>query len=314
MADEVGDEREAHTTGRLMTVAVFGWLLFLATLMLLRGGDLTPDMLLILAGMLTIAVLADRPFFREVLPFPLVALSWEAMRGLSTDVLHRASVTDVVTWERWLFGGTAPSVTLQKLFHTPGTVSVLDILMTSVYLGHFVIPVAVGYLMWRHSRKIFYRYSAAIVLVAIAGYATQLMAPVPPPRLAGLYGTPLAVTDIAKQTLEAFKAVPFAAWGYGNLSGNEVAAMPSLHAAFPLMAALFLFQVRRWQGWAMLVYTAVVWFAIVYLAQHFFVDALAGAIYTFVIYAFVSSAAYDRLADWLSAAWHFAPSPGGPQT
>jgi PAP2 superfamily len=311
VADEARVSREAHTAGRLMTAAIFAWLIFIVLLMVLLGGDFGPDFLLVLSGLLAMAMLADRPFFREVLPFPIVALAWEAMRGLASDVADRANVADVVAWEHALFGGTTPSVTLQRAFHTPGTVSLLDILMTTVYLGHFVVPVAVGYLMWRHSRTVFYRYSAAIVLVALAGYATQLIFPAAPPRLSGLYGTPLAVTDIARQTLEAFRAMPIAAWGYGNLSGNEVAAMPSLHAAFPLMAALFLFQVRRWHGWAMLAYTGVVWFAIVYLGQHFLVDAIAGSLYTVLVYIFVTSPAYERVASWLTAPWRPIPSPEG---
>ena len=59
---------------------------------------------------------------------------------------------------------------------------------------------------------------------------------------------------------------------------NPVAAMPSLHTAFPLLCAFLLFKYFRWKSWPFLVYTTAVLFTIVYTGDHYFIDIIAGAI------------------------------------
>eukprot|EP01041_Mallomonas_annulata_P025980 gene25980-47157_t len=68
------------------------------------------------------------------------------------------------------------------------------------------------------------------------------------------------------------------AWETGRDWANPVAAMPSLHAAFSLMGVAFWLPRirRRWVRAAMLVYPLVMGVALVYLAEHWVVDVLAG--------------------------------------
>jgi membrane-associated phospholipid phosphatase len=63
---------------------------------------------------------------------------------------------------------------------------------------------------------------------------------------------------------------------YDALGGNPWAAMPSLHFATTLMAALLLAEtgpVEGVLGWA---YAGALGFALVYLGEHYLVDLLAG--------------------------------------
>ena len=71
-------------------------------------------------------------------------------------------------------------------------------------------------------------------------------------------------------------------WGplYSVLGGNPLAAMPSLHFATSLMAALLLAEVGPVAGMLGLGYTATLGFALVYLGEHYVVDLLAGAVLT----------------------------------
>lgn len=295
---------EAHALGRLIALSVVGWLAYVGILMVLRGGSITLPLVGVVVALVAVALLADRPVLRELLPFAVIALTWEAMRGLSADLVSRVHAVDIVALERslfgWLAGGRTPSEALQGLFHTVGQVNALDILTTIVYLGHFVAPVVFGILIWRRSRSVYYRYAMAMVLIALAGYGTALIFPVAPPRLATLFGAPIDVQDITAHVLDAFRMVPFAAWGYGNLSGNELAAFPSLHAAFPLVGAFFLAQVDRRSAWVALAWSALVWFSIVYLAQHYLVDAIAGLAYVVVTCAATSHPAFDALTQRLA--------------
>jgi membrane-associated phospholipid phosphatase len=71
-------------------------------------------------------------------------------------------------------------------------------------------------------------------------------------------------------------------WGplYSVLGGNPLAAMPSLHFATSLMAALLLAEAGPLAGALGASYAAVLGFALVYLGEHYAVDLLAGAALT----------------------------------
>src|SRR5436190_21554087 len=74
-------------------------------------------------------------------------------------------------------------------------------------------------------------------------------------------------------------------WGslYSVFGGNPLAAMPSLHFATSVMAALLLAEVGPLAGALVFAYTAVLGFALVYLGEHYVVDLLAGAALTGVV-------------------------------
>jgi hypothetical protein len=71
-------------------------------------------------------------------------------------------------------------------------------------------------------------------------------------------------------------------WGplYSVLGGNPLAAMPSLHFATSLMAALLLAEVGAVAGALGFTYAITLGFALVYLGEHYAVDLLAGAALT----------------------------------
>ena len=71
-------------------------------------------------------------------------------------------------------------------------------------------------------------------------------------------------------------------WGplYSVFGGNPLAAMPSLHFATSMMAALLLAEVGPVAGALGFSYAAALGFALVYLGEHYVVDVLAGAALT----------------------------------
>jgi membrane-associated phospholipid phosphatase len=75
--------------------------------------------------------------------------------------------------------------------------------------------------------------------------------------------------------------------------------MPSLHAGFSLLIALYLGNIvgRRWVRVALLLYPLAMGFALVYSGEHYFLDVLMGWIYAVVVVVAVNRAA-DRLETW----------------
>jgi len=82
-------------------------------------------------------------------------------------------------------------------------------------------------------------------------------------------------------------------WGplFSALGGNPLAAMPSLHVATSLMAALLLSEVGPLEGGIAWSYAAALSFALVYLGEHYVVDLLGGAALTAGVYRYGPRAA-----------------------
>jgi hypothetical protein len=77
---------------------------------------------------------------------------------------------------------------------------------------------------------------------------------------------------------------------------NRMAAMPSLHEAFPVLSALYLRKTfGRW-GLLMLGHAAIVWFAVVYMAEHWISDEAASVALTVLACALVEGVAAWRHA------------------
>ncbi len=84
----------------------------------------------------------------------------------------------------------------------------------------------------------------------------------------------------------------------GSKFNNDVAAVPSLHAACPMLICLFFFpRVRKtWLKVLLVAYVPAMALALVYTGEHFVFDIILGWIYAVVVY-FGGSWVADRLAE-----------------
>jgi membrane-associated phospholipid phosphatase len=122
-----------------------------------------------------------------------------------------------------------------------------------------------------------------VIGLSTAGFVTYVLYPAIPPWLASDTGKISHVEKIKDQMFAhtGTKAIPSAIeknWV------DKVAAVPSLHSAFPLMMAL-LFWHRGWR-WRVpfLLYALAMAFTLVYTAEHFVVDILLGWAYAIGVY------------------------------
>ncbi|MDQ6900786.1 MAG: phosphatase PAP2 family protein, partial [Candidatus Dormibacteraeota bacterium] len=69
---------------------------------------------------------------------------------------------------------------------------------------------------------------------------------------------------------------------YSHLNPNRYAAFPSLHAAYPTLAAVMAWSRYRALSLALFGWAGCVWFAIVYLGEHYVVDVLFGLVFVAV--------------------------------
>lgn len=261
--------KHVRRPGPLVAVSL-AYLVLATALMIWRGISVSPDYLLVV--LVPLAALAGRlsRFLRDWIPFVLIFLAWEAMRGVAPKLGFAPHVEDLASTERWLFGGRLPTEVLQHL--TPGPlVHSLAVLGTIVYFCHFAFPVGVGMVMWLIDRVQFLRYSICLLGMSLAAFVVYLLAPTAPPWYAQNQGVVHGFTKLIDTTLPSAVS-PY----YQSLNPNRVAAFPSLHAAFPFLAYLALRTVHPRGARLALAWCVLVWTSVVYLGEHYAIDVAAG--------------------------------------
>jgi membrane-associated phospholipid phosphatase len=309
--EPVDGRQRAETLNRFALIAVLAYLAIVMTLTVAAGFWPTIDLVAIAVGGLALILGRGRLFFRDWVPFILIFLAWEAMRGLADNFGAAVHSDDIIALERAISFGIVPTVELQRLFHRADAINPLDVVTSLLYAAHFIFPLAVAFVFWLRDRTVYYRFAATLLLMALAGFVVYLLFPVAPPRFAHLHGEALAVRDVMGDTIVNAGMHPSADWVYQNLSPNDNAAMPSLHAAFPVLAWLFLRHRHVVAARFVAVYTLAVWFAIVYLGHHYIVDVLGGVVFAVGAYVVVARlGVLDRALAWLVRTAR--PSPATP--
>jgi membrane-associated phospholipid phosphatase len=276
-------ERLPRGLNRFTTVLLVAYLIFIAIVMLVRRATLSPEVFFVFISVVAVLLGRGKRFVRDWAPFLLIFLAWEAMRGVANQFGATVQSDSVIAIERMVAFGVVMPEFLQKTFYLPGRIGPLEIVMAAVYAAHFVLPLTVAFVLWLKRRNDYYQFVVALMLMSFAQFVTAVLLPVAPPRFAGYYGQSLGVVDIGLEVQNQF-GLGMVSWIYHNMIGNPVAAFPSLHAAYPILAYFFLR--RHWPRLSilMLLYSVVVWFAIMYLGHHYFVDALGGLVYAVVSY------------------------------
>ena len=330
-ATMLADRQLSDRNGRILLFGVAAYVALLSALMIARGVAVTPDVLLVGLGLAALVLGRGRLFLRDWVPFIALFFAYELMRGYADDLGASIHVADVIALERLLHLGLLPTQVLQDALHPANGVDPFAVAGTIFYFLHFPLPLAVGFLLWLKRRALYYDYVASLILLCLAGFATYLVLPVAPPWWAaerGFLSAPDGRPLVVYLKPEGFDALASAlgfngrylyTYTFYQVAPNPVAALPSLHAAFPFLAFLFVRRAfGRLAGWAVFGYFLLLVLAIVYLADHYLVDAYAGVAYAAAA-AWAVLHAPERVRRWLNRARDEgleAPAaeggPGGP--
>lgn len=201
--------------------------------------------------------------------------------------------------DRALGLGELPTVRLQRALARVGADGAewrtLDKVLVWTHWVWFMVPHgAVAYVLLAAPER-FPRAAAMTYAVFNAGASIYWVLPTAPPwyaaegayELDGVPSVSLAPSagegaEVRRMMVEYGEHFWRDGWGplYSVLGGNPLAAMPSLHFATSLMAALLLAEVGPVAGALGFAYATTLGFALVYLGEHYVVDLLAGAALT----------------------------------
>jgi membrane-associated phospholipid phosphatase len=233
------------------------------------------------AGPLGLAVLYPRSRKRDVAMYALQMWAFTMVHELPFDdperLRARLRIRYPIVADRALGLGRLPNVRLQRgLARLPG-VGTLNRFLTWVHWLWFLEPyVALLYILLRHPEH-FPRAARRLAAVFDVGCAVYFAVPTAPPWWASEQGH--TGEEVRRIMEEVGKETWKSAWPamYGALGGNPWAAMPSLHFATSVSAAISLAETGRSAGAAGWGYALALGFGLVYLGEHYVTDLVAGA-------------------------------------
>jgi PAP2 superfamily len=280
------------------------------------------------------AILSGRAllFVKDWGVFILVLLTWQLASPLATRFGFPQHLQELIDADRFLFFGHVPPVWLQQHLYQPNVLQPWDVVAASIYMLHFLTPLLAAFILWMTNRRLFANFAVAFVVVALAGWATYVLYPAVPPWMAAeklvsmhgkyysthdwqelrglgithpywyiqhhghvyLHGVQNIFQSIMSHWYSSYNGTIF--FGGLHMSYDRVGAIPSEHAAYPLL--FFLFLRRQFGNLAniALVYIALLVFSIMYLGQHYFIDALVGFVYAAAGYVLVMHVAPALMA------------------
>jgi len=266
----------SYKTILTVTAISVGYLLLAAWLIGFKGDQL------FLAGLFNVLFYLSGPTRRFILGFSIFIVFWiifDSMKAFPNYRYNVVHIADIYQAEKRWFGinGATPNE-----FWAARTSSWLDFISGVFYLCWIPVPLAfAGYLFYK-DKQAFLRFSLTFLLVNLLGFVIYYTYPAAPPWYVQQYGlgfnphTPGNTAGLGR--FDSLLHVHVFAGLYAK-SSNVFAAMPSLHASYPLIVLYY--GIRTKQGWINLLFGTImvgIWFAAVYSSHHYVLDVLAGIV------------------------------------
>ncbi len=232
-------------------------------------------------GPLGLAVLYPRSHKRDVAMYALQMWAFTMVHELPYDnaerLRARLKIRYPIVADRVIGFGRLPNVRLQQGLARLRGVGTLNRVLTWAHWLWFLEPyVALAFILLRHPDR-FPRAARRLAAVFDIGCAVYFAAPTAPPWWASEQGH--TGEEVRRIMVEVGEETWKSAWPgmYSALGGNPWAAMPSLHFATSVTAAISLAETGRTAGAAGWAYALTLGFALVYLGEHYVTDLIAGA-------------------------------------
>ena len=138
-------------------------------------------------------------------------------------------------------------------------------------------------------------FARCFLVVNLMGFITYFVYPAAPPWYVHAHGFGPAMMGVAPSAAAGHRfdellGTHFFDVVYGH--GVDVyGAVPSLHSAYPLIAAVLAFRMPalRWARWPAVMFSALMCFSAIYLQHHYVIDVLLGLAYGAVAVAIVTT-------------------------
>jgi len=225
---------------------------------------------------------STRKFLYCFSPFILFVLLYDSLRILHDLNLFTIHTSELYEIDKAMFGiehgGKRLSLNEYLInFRTP----TLDFLSGAFYLSWIPFPILFGiYMFLKKKYKLVFNFWLCFLITNLIGFLGYIFYPAAPPWYYFEYGS-----EVLKETLGQPAGL---AWfdqivGYPvfkNLyseSANVFGAIPSLHAAYPMILSYYSFKNKStYLSFVFLISMIGIWFAAIYTSHHYMIDVLLG--------------------------------------
>ena len=244
---------------------------------------------LIIIWAILVAVKPTRKFALALTPWLVFACSYDGMRFLPNYEVNPIDTRGIYEAEKSLFGiGTAAGTLIPGEWFNLHNCAFADFMAGFFYLCWVPVPLGFAiYLYLKGKREMYLRFSLAFLFVNLVGFVGYYIHPAAPPWYVIEHGfTPVLNTPGSVAGLGRFDALvgaPVFHSIYCNNS-NVFAAVPSLHAAYMLVATIYAV-ISRQNKLCIGIFAFIcmgIWWTAVYSTHHYIIDVLLGILTTIV--------------------------------
>jgi len=234
-----------------------------------------------------VAFYAHEKSRKFILGFSVFIIFWivyDSMRLVPNYKVSTVHIKEPYDFEKKLFGIllNGQQVTPNEYFAQINN-RFLDFLAGFFYLNWMPVPIGFGIYLFVKDKYLFLKYAMAFLFVNLIGFTIYYLYPAAPPWYVELYGFDLHIGVPGNRAglirFDNLVGVPVFANIY-NKNANVLAAMPSLHSAYPVIVLYFAIK-KGVSLTAKILFSAFmfgIWFAAVYSGHHYLIDVLAGII------------------------------------
>lgn len=213
--------------------------------------------------------------------FILFWVIYDSMRVLPNYAVNQVHIMQPYLLEKSLFGiNLESSVLTPNEFFRIYAHPVFDLLSGIFYLTWVPVPLALGVFLFFRDRNLLLRFSAAYLFANLLGFCLYYLYPAAPPWYLDLYGDVqrFDIPGNAAQLLRFDAIIGFPLFeNMYTKNANVFAAIPSLHAAYPVIAWFYARKAGlKIVSWLVFIDIVGIWFAAVYSFHHYVIDVLLG--------------------------------------
>ncbi len=221
-------------------------------------------------------------FARDWWPALATLLFYTYTRGFADGLGIAPHESMPIVVDRWLGLGELPTQRLQSWLCADTCADVgagrwYDTVFTATYASHFVVGLVLAVVLWLSHRDLWVMWMRRYLALNLAGLSIYIVYPMVPPWMASDNGAFTPATERMTGRGGSWAGLELAQLVMGPI-GNQVAAMPSLHAGTACLVAFFCATlIKSRLRWLLVLYPVVMTTALVYFGEHYVIDAVAGA-------------------------------------
>ena len=219
-----------------------------------------------------------------LIPFILFGISYDYMRIYPNYQVNSIDIEGLYNLEKSLFGiNEGGNIITPCEYFSIHHCTTADIFAGIFYLCWVPVPIAFGLWLYFKDKYLYLKYAMVFLFVNLIGFAGYYIHPAAPPWYAINYGfTPIINTPGNVGGLGRFDqliGIPIFHSIYGR-NANVFAAVPSLHAAYMLVALIYA-TIKRCNIVIITLFSIImvgIWCTAVYASHHYIIDVTLGII------------------------------------